>query len=238
MAKPTKTPAGRRDFLRLMGVTAAVSGFGPAFGQSAKIAQPKDPQGVLNLAATAEALSVTFYHHTLSQATFRMDADTAAHLRQVLAAEQEHLELLAELGGQPLTREFALPDTAHTDAATFAATGLHLEETLLSAYIAAAHQFAEMGRPELAATAAQLAASEAQHQTLLSSAAGYGPGDVSLAGVPFRQVGDSSAVLAPFIGRVASGRVAVSLPNAASVTALAGQATRHLAFAHAHKPKG
>ena len=149
--------SSRRIFLRGSLATAAFAGFGQAFGISAPVARPDlDHAPVLRLAATAEALSVTFYQHALSGATFALSQDARRQLQAVLAAEQSHLELLASLGGTPLTEQFALPGDMLSDAGVFADTALHLEQVCTGAYIAASHQFAVLGRPERAATASTL----------------------------------------------------------------------------------
>lgn len=225
MTSTDRPTPNRRTLLRVLTGGVAVAGFGQVFGAPpalASVRPPADPAGVLDMAATAEALAVTFYHHVLSGAAFRMDDTTRAHLHAMLAAEQEHLDLLATLGGRPLTRTFSLPDTLRGDAGAFASTGLHLEGVLTGAYIAASHQLATLGRPELAATAAQLGASEAQHLTLLSHLAGFGPGELTLPSAPLRLITDAAPVLAPFIGPVTAGRQRVPLPDAAAVLALVG----------------
>ncbi|WP_291424687.1 ferritin-like domain-containing protein [Deinococcus sp.] len=213
----------RRGFLRVLGGVTAFAGFGQAFGQTATpvaaAAVPKSPAELLNLATTAEALAVTFYFHALSGAQFRMDDDTRQQLGRVLQAEQHHLELLTSLGGKPLTRTFNLPADLNSDARSFAETGLQLEAVFTSAYIAATHQFAELGHPELAATAAQLGASEAQHLSLLSQLAGFGSGELTLPTASLRQLTDAPPVLAPYL---AGGRV--PLPGAAAVQTLCGAA--------------
>ena len=136
---------------------------------------PRCWTSVLDLAATAEAVSVTLYAQVLGHASFFMDDRTRRDLRGVLAAEAHHLALLRSLGGRPLASSFSLPARVLTDAGVFADAALHLEDVSTSAYLGATHQLAAAGQPELAATMAQFAASEAQHLTLLSQLSGYGP---------------------------------------------------------------
>ncbi|GGJ67895.1 ferritin-like domain-containing protein [Deinococcus aquiradiocola] len=233
----------RRTLLRYLTGGVAVAGFDQAFGQRATLPSPgtsESPAQVLNMAATAEALAVTFYHHALSGATFGMNGDTRAHLHAMLAAEQAHLDLLGTLGGRPLTQRFSLPVAVRTDAAAFAETGLHLERVLTGAYLAAAHQLAGAGHATLAATAAQLGASEAQHLTLLSHLAGYGPGELTLPAAPLRLITDAPPVLAPFVGAVTAGRVRADLPSAEQVMAFTGPRARPAvsSFVDAHRPAG
>ncbi len=218
----TSTPfsdPSRRLFLRGSLATAAFASFGQVFGAAGKPgfhALSSDPAAVLNLAATAEALSVTLYHQVLSRASFGLSAEARSQLQTLLEAEQSHLTLLGTLGGASLTRQFWFPEGLLSNAGLFADTALHLEEACRGAYIAACHQFARQGKADLAATAAQLGASEAQHLTTLSHLAGFGPGDLSLPAAPFRQVADVSPVLSPFVAH-AAGRVSAALPTPAQV---------------------
>lgn len=213
----------RRTVLRgLTGALAAAS-FGQAFGKGAAQASATlDHASLLDLAATAEALMVTFYHQALSGAAFRVEEGPAEHLRAMLDAELHHLHLLESLGGRPLTRQFFLPGDVLTDAGAFVDTGLHLEATLTGAYVAATHQFAALGQPELAATAAQLGAGEAQHLTLLSGLAGLGPSDLALPTTPFRQVADATPALAPFLRGGSRTLGPLSLPAGEQIRALLG----------------
>lgn len=207
----------RRHFLRGMGAAAAFAGFGQAFGLKTDSSAALSHAPLLDLMATAKALSVTLYHHALTQADFGMSAETRASLGAMLAAEQEQLDLLSKLGAQPLTRQFALPAQVCGDAGCFADTALQLEKTCLDACIAASYQFAVQGKPELAATAAQLAANEAQHLTVLSQMAGFGQVRLDTAAVSPRAV-PNTAALASFLSP-AEGRVSMALPGKQSVAA-------------------
>ncbi|RJF75235.1 hypothetical protein D3875_01620 [Deinococcus cavernae] len=204
---------GRRGFLRLLGGTVAAASFGQAFGQTTSPAL--HGSSLLNLATTAEALAVTFYHHALNHTEFGIEADTRRHLLAILTAEGQHLTLLRSLGGQPVTDAFALPADLHANAGTFVHTGLHLESTFLQAYLVATQQFAAAGQPELAATAAQLGASEAQHLTVLSQVAGYGPGDLTWSRSPLTPE-QAQLALAPFLQAAPAGdSITLTLPRPA-----------------------
>lgn len=212
----------RRGFLRGLAGTLALTGFSQAFGQDRARGAPLDHAAVLDLAATAEALAVTLYHQAVTGATFRMDGDTAEHLRAVLDAEAHHLEVLRSLGATPLASRFYLPQGLLSDAGVFADTALHLETVFTGAYLAATHQFAEQGQPELAATAAQLGASEAQHLTLLSQLAGLGPGDLMFPAADFRRVADAGPALAPFLRGEPGSFGPVALPQTEQVRLVLG----------------
>ncbi|GBF04482.1 hypothetical protein DAERI_020079 [Deinococcus aerius] len=234
----TSNERTRRGFLRGLAGTLALTGFGQAFGQDRASTGTLDHAAVLDLAATAEALAVTLYHQALTTATFRMDGDTAEHLRAVLDAEAHHLEVLRSLGAAPLASRFYLPRELLPDAGAFADTALHLEAVFIGAYLAATHQFAQQGQPELAATAAQLGASEAQHLTLLSQLAGLGPGDLTLPAASFRRVADAGPALAPFLRGGPGALGPVALPQAEQLRLVLGQraATPGRPFARTYTP--
>lgn len=219
----TSNERTRRGFLSGLAGTLALAGFGQAFGQDRASPAALDHAAVLDLAATAEALAVTLYHQVLTTATFRVDEDTAEHLRAVLGAETHHLQLLKNLGATPLASRFHLPRGLLTDAGVFVDTALHLETAFTGAYLAATHQFAERGQPGLAATAAQLGASEAQHLTLLSQLAGLGPGDLTLPAASFRRVADAGPTLAPFLRNGPGSLGPVTLPRAEQLRLVLGQ---------------
>lgn len=209
---------GRRGFLRLLGGTVAAASFGQAFGQSSHPALNHTP--LLNFATTAEALAVTFYHHALNNAEFGMDPDTRRHLHAILAAESEHLALLRSLGGRLVSDAFTLPADLHANASSFAHTGLHLEHTFTQAYLTATHEFAAVGQAQLAATAAQLAASEAQHLTVLSQVAGYGPGDLAWSR-SLLVSNHTRLALAPFLAVPSdTDSISITLPNQRAISAL------------------
>lgn len=203
--------ANRRNVLRTLGAVAASLSFGQAGAREAGPPAPQSPTELLNFLTTAEALAVTFYHHALSGAQFRVDPEAREHLGQVLSAEQRHLETLRSLGGRPLVTSFQLPEDLCADARQFAQTGLELETAFAEHYVGAARQFARLGHPDLAATAAHLGASEAQHLGLLSHLAGLGlrelawPAEESASKQAF-------AVLSPYLS---GGRL--PLPDAAAV---------------------
>ena len=223
----------RRVFLRGLAGTAAAASFGEAFGLGGAGAPllGRDTS-VLDLAATAEAVSVTLYAQVLGHASFFMDDRTRQDLRGVLAAEAHHLALLRSLDGRPLASSFGLPAGLLTDAGVFADAARHLEDVTTSAYLGATHQLAAAGQPELAATMAQLAASEAQHLTLLSQLSGYGPFRDTLPTASSRGTVDSTPVLARYL------KPGVALPSDAAVTALLGNSPvpRGKAFVQVYPP--
>ena len=236
-AGPTvgRSDGGRRTFLRGLAGTAVAASFSDAFGLGGAAVPASKQNSVLDLAATAEALSVTLYFQVLSRASFVLTPETADDLRGVLGAEAHHLELLRSLGGRPLTTTFTLPARLLTDAGVFADTALRLEQISTSAYLGATQQVAA-ARPELAATMAQLAASEAQHLTLLSQLSGYGPFRDTLPAATFRRMADTAPALAPYL-KPAAGQGA-ALPADADLRRVLGSrpVPRGEAFVQLYRP--
>ena len=116
-----------------------------------------------------------------------------------MEAERGHIRTVRSLGGTALQQRFYLPERLLQDASVFVDTGLNLETALTGAYLAATRQFAELGQSALAATAAALGASEAQHLTLLGHLAGLSPDDLTLSTPSFRRATEALPVLAPFL---------------------------------------
>jgi len=151
------------------------------------------------MAATSERLVTAFYQAALGGAAFHIDGKARTQLRMAMDAERGHLRAVRPLGGTALQQRFYLPDRLLQDASVFVDTGLKLEPTLAGAYLAATRQFAELGQPVLAATAAALGASEAQYLILLGHLAGLSPDDLTLSTPSFRRASDALPVLAPFL---------------------------------------
>jgi hypothetical protein len=216
----------RRGFLkRSVSVSSgiAAAGFVGAFGIRAADAPEDDIATLLHLATTAEALAVIFYYTAITTATFRIDEEDAEHLRLVMDAEMHHLQILQSFGGASLTQQFYMPERMLSDASRFVDTSLRIERVFAGAYLAATHQFAALGHPKLAATAAQHSASEAQHLMLISHVAGLRPSDVTLPAPLFYQVSDALPALAPFLRGGAGFGAPVRFPSPDQYhTALAG----------------
>src|SRR3954468_15862098 len=109
----------RRGFLKrsvAVGGGIAAAGFMHAFGVGSAHALDDDLAAILNLAATAETLAVTFYYTVLTSATFLIGDQDRAALQRVMDAELHHLQLLRSFGGVPLTQQFYLPNRVRTDA--------------------------------------------------------------------------------------------------------------------------
>jgi hypothetical protein len=202
-------------------------GFAQLFGVSTVQAELQDaedtPQTILNLAATAEALAVTAYYHTIAGNPLGLDDAALVYLKLALTAEQYHLEFLQAAGGEVLTSEFYVPDAFLLEKATNAQTFVAMETAFIGAYLAATRRFAELGEPRLAATTAQHAASETEHLTLLRLIGGLSPANPNGLPAPiYYNVSDAVPTLVPFIqgGTGLSGPIGV--PDSAMVTNIAG----------------
>lgn len=195
----------RRGFLNGaagVGAGSAVGSFADILGIGAVRASGlsgHDAVAILDLAATAETVAIAFYRTVIDGATFHIGGKALAGLKMALDAERGHLRTVRSLGGTALQQRFYLPDRLLQDASVFVETGLKLEPALAGAYLAATRQFAELGQPALAATAASLGASEAQHLTLLGHLAGLSADDLTLSTPSFRRASEALPVLVPFL---------------------------------------
>ena len=171
--QPGAQPSRRRVMRGLLGVGGLLAAeLLPGVGGTASAAALRRP---LNLAASAEALTVSFYAAVLASASFHIGDEATATLQRMLAAERGHLTLLTELGATPPAQPFYVPQEVLSDASRFVHTAQALEALSHSAYLSATHTFAGHGQASLAAAAASLAAAEAQHHSVLAGLAGLEP---------------------------------------------------------------
>ncbi len=194
----------RRGFLKGTALLAAAStlGFSGMFGLRMALAAAADDDipTILNVAATAETFAVTHYYRALSNTTkAQFTAAQKAYLRAGLESEQDHLDFLNANGGKALTDKFYFPAGTFNDAKTFGTVSSIAETVFVGAYIAATHRFAQLGQPELAAIAAQVAVVEGQHLALSKEIAGAFPNDVALAAPVFYNVSDAVPVVQPLL---------------------------------------
>lgn len=195
----------RRQFLKLAALTAsgALLPFGIAGGQSLTpfLASPwqgvgqragsdpsslylnpspclEDLAGVLNLAATAEALAMTFYYRAIvSEFFIRLPTNYQAYFRAALDQERFHYQFLSQAGATPLATAFYFPPRTFgfDDFGVFIKTIERLETEFMSAYLAAARRFTEMGQPVLAEIAGQIIGVEAEHRIIGRELEGLAP---------------------------------------------------------------
>jgi hypothetical protein len=93
-------------------------------------------------------------------------------------------------GGKALLDKFFFPAGMFDTAEAFAKVTAIWETISVGIYLAAAHSFAELSQPELAAIATQIAVVEGQHLALVKQIAGVFPNDVALAAPVYYSVSD------------------------------------------------
>ncbi|HJT57507.1 MAG TPA: ferritin-like domain-containing protein [Ktedonobacteraceae bacterium] len=124
---------------------------------------------ILNIAATAEQLAVTFYTQGIAHSqTLGISGQDLNYLTAAIVEEQIHYNFLVKNGGAALTSVFSFPHGPSTfdSLDKFVATLDQLETAFESAYLAAIEEFAAMGQPGLAQIAGQICTIEAEHRAL------------------------------------------------------------------------
>lgn len=148
------------------------AGFGAAQGLGATrstAASADSIASILSIARTAEQLAVTFYSNGLNNATMLgITGDELDYLKAALVEEQIHQQFFTANGGQSIATTFSFPKgrKTFTDLKTFIDTQQQLEGVFDSAFLAAIKEFAQLGRPDLAQIAGQIACIEAEHRAL------------------------------------------------------------------------
>ena len=135
---------------------------------------------ILTVARTAEQLAVTFYTNGIANADkLGITGDNLAYLKAALVEEQIHQQFFTANGGNSLADTFSFPQgpQTFTDLKTFIATQQQLEGVFDSAFLAAIMEFAQLGRPDLAQIAGQVATIESEHRALGRVIGGLVPAD-------------------------------------------------------------
>jgi len=135
---------------------------------------------ILTVARTAEQLAVTFYTNGIANAAkLGITGDNLAYLKAALVEEQIHQQFFTANGGKSLADTFSFPQgpQTFTDLKTFIATQQQLEGVFDSAFLAAIMEFAQLGRPDLAQIAGQVATVESEHRALGRVIGGLVPAD-------------------------------------------------------------
>jgi len=161
----------RRNLLKVgVGTTAAAIFAAGLFGDEAHAQAPAgdDPQTILNLASTAEALAITSFHSIITQSTFFRNLAPVYqnYLRSALTQEQVHFDFLVANGARPLANKFFFPNGILENLALYVFVTDVLEGVFVGAYLASIRRFAELGRPDLAWTSASVMGIEAEHKAL------------------------------------------------------------------------
>lgn len=124
---------------------------------------------ILNVAATAETLAVVFYTQVLSHADkLGLKPASRVNIKAAQIEEQLHLNFLNKNGAKTMATTFSFPqgDETFEKLELFLKTQQLLESAFVGAYLAAVKELAQLGRPDLAQVAAQLAADEAEHRVV------------------------------------------------------------------------
>jgi hypothetical protein len=194
-------PVSRRSFLQgvAAGGTALLTfnqllGYNKVFGQT----NGDDAQTILNLAATSEMYATTHYYTVLTESTIALTPGEIETLKGFLDAELQHLEYLFANNAEPVTQEFYIPEAVYNDREQFASITEQIETAFVGAYLAGCRQFAALGQPLLAGTAAQVASIEQEHLALVRQIGGLRPNNASLGRALFYNVSDAVPALQPF----------------------------------------
>lgn len=187
--KTSTYSSSRRSALKgtIVGVTglavaSGIAGAGalltehPNEGAHAAAPNPANPAAtkqaigsILNIAATAETLAVTFYSQVLAHAdNLGLKPASRVNIKATLVEEQLHLLFLNKQGAKSMAKTFSFPSGRDTfkKLELFLKTQQLLESAFVAAYVAAVKELAQLGRPDLAQVAAQLAAVEAEHRVV------------------------------------------------------------------------
>lgn len=223
----------RRDFFastaKLAGATAlGAAGAGllqPIAARAATSASNTDTaQDILDIAATAEALAVTFYYNGLQAGMALPDVNSAANQNYFQAAviqETEHLLYLRKFGAANPPHRFYFPPNMFTDESVFFQTALTLEAYFISAYLAAALDFSgavssnmTTANPTFLGFAVQVLGVECEHRALLGVAANINPPNgIIIESALVKTVQDAGVALKPFIKGTDGYVGPVSLPT-------------------------
>ena len=138
-------------------------------------------QKIIDTAATAEALAVTYLSAVVSS---KGVAGTPVGkflpvLKAANAEEYAHYRVLTGLGAKPITTRFWAPHDFFGPNLSGVFPTLQVAETLfVNAYLIAMTTFARAGKTSLVRYASEIAGTEAQHLALARYAAGKLPNDV------------------------------------------------------------
>lgn len=185
---------------------AMVKGGGMAAGQAVNMGLLSSSHAttdsivtILTVARTAEQLAVTFYTNGINNASqLGISGANLDYLKAALIEEQIHQQFFTANGGQSLATTFSFPNGAKTftDLNTFIATQQQLEGVFDSAFLAAIFEFAQLGRPDLAQIAGQIATVESEHRALGRVIGSLSPADNwAFTPVLIASVGDAPALV-------------------------------------------
>jgi hypothetical protein len=233
----------RRDFFagtaKLAGATAmgtaGIKLLQPIAARAATTTTPPTDTvlNIINIAATAEALAVTFYTHALlhKELALVQNPNFLNYFQAAVVQEYVHLEILQSLGAKPLTKSFYFPTGMFTSQTVFASTASTLEDYFISAYIAAAQEFSGAVSSGITSAqvvpiglAVQIAGIECEHRALINVAANINPpNNRIIESALLTSVGAATGPLAPFLASGSAGfnTTPLNLPSKTLVDSLA-----------------
>jgi hypothetical protein len=198
-------------------ITAAVAGVTCTSVPTATTSTcPESIAGILNIAATAEALGITFYYHGILAGFFDESDQRQWYLQAALDEERNHLDFLKANGGVPpaANQQFLFPADTFTNLTTFAGVLDVLENAFIAAYLAAMQRFAQLGQPLLAEIAGQILGVESEHRVLgRIIASDQPPNSLCLERASYQCLSEAAAALAPFIQGDASHTLPMPQPT-------------------------
>ncbi|MFN8485614.1 MAG: ferritin-like domain-containing protein [Anaerolineae bacterium] len=175
---------------------------------------------IFNIAATAEALGITFYYAGIQGGFFHaLPATRQWYLQAALDEERHHLDFLKSHGASPAATTFYFPQNAFDDLPTFLQILDTLENVFIGAYLAATQRLAQLGQPLLAQTVGQILGVEAEHRILGRIIAEKDPpNDLCLEVARYTCLADAEAAIAPFVQPSGASPRQVAMPTPAQIT--------------------
>ena len=176
---------------------------------------------ILQLAAAAEALGITFYYEGIRGGFFAGLPDAQQwYLQAALDEERNHLDFLMAHGAAAPPAHFFFPAGLFADLDAFLGQLDLLENIFIGAYLAAIQRLRQLGEPLLAEVAAQILGVEAEHRVLGRVMAGAAlPSDRSLAATRYSCLSEALDELAPFLAGNANYRERIAVPDATEIDA-------------------
>jgi hypothetical protein len=180
---------------------------------------------MLNIAATAEALGITFYYQGIQSSFFpQLSQPQQWYLQAALDEERNHLKFLLSKGALPPATTFFFPDSAFSDKQVFLSVLDTLENVFIGAYLAATRRFAELGQPVLAEIAAQILGVEAEHRILGRIMGGEPkPHDLCMERARYGCLNDAGPELTTFLQGSPGSMHQAALPDEAAIDAAIDQ---------------
>lgn len=201
---------------------------GPSAVAPSRRSACESEQQIINIAATAEAFAVTVLGEALQNAasgyaSLALDGEQQQALRAARAEEQAHYAVLTRAGATPSTVRFTVPDPKIvTEVPTFLKTLIVLEELSIALYLAAAQEFAILGKPRLAEFSLAVASVEAAHRVLVRSFAIEAgvltglPNDIAFQQAKFRSAREAATALQQ-LGFIGGSGTPISYPGPGAI---------------------